>query len=129
MRISGCLTIVIGVVVFGTLMGVCAFTSYSLTQQTVVDLNASGFQVDDPLETLRCALTGRCEGLSERPPLNAPLLVLTPLFGPVATDVPRQSTVAAVDVTLWTEATDAANWDACGGDSDRGCGGGFAPDY
>ena len=104
MRISGCLTIVIGVVVFGTLMGVCAFTSYSLTQQTVVDLNASGFQVDDPLETLRCALTGRCEGLSERPPLNAPLLVLTPLFGPVATDVPQQSTVAAADVTL-AEAT------------------------
>ena len=106
MRISGCLSLGAIAVAFAAVMGVCAFTSYSLTQQTVVDLGASGFQVEDPVETLRCAVAGLCEGLAPPPPVNAPLLILTPLFTPAATEPPLASPVPPTD-TIAPEATAA----------------------
>ena len=103
MRISGCLTASISL---GALFGVtalCAFTSFSLTQQTVVDLSTSGFGVDEPLETLRCAVTGQCSG--DQTPVdvdseNAPLLVLTPHVTVTPAAIPTVRTAATVAPTV-----------------------------
>ncbi len=65
------------------LAGACGVVSFALTQRTVVEVNASGFQVDNPLLTLRCALMSQCE---QQAPPSAPLLMLTPLS--TATDIP-----------------------------------------
>lgn len=75
------------------LAGVCGFTSYSLAQQTVLDLNAAGFGVENPLLTLRCAITGQCEERLPLAPLNAPLLALTPIVTALPTaNAPIQAT-------------------------------------
>ena len=98
MRVSGCM-IVIGFALFFGLTGLCAFTGFSLAQQTVVDFSAASMAVDDPLTTLRCAISGRCKSeiadfASE--PLNGPVLVLTPLFTQVPT---AAEVVSAIDTT------------------------------
>ncbi len=99
MRISGCLAIFALCLAFIAMTGFCSATSFSLAQQTVVDLNAAGMAVDDPLVTLRCAITGRCESASAHggaPPLNAPLLELTPLTTAMPTSPPETSAVNSV---------------------------------
>ena len=63
--------------------------------------------MDDPLTTLRCAITGRCESeLAEfaSETLNGPVLVLTPLF----TQVPTSSPVLSANDTTSPVATPAA---------------------
>ena len=104
MRVSGCLA---ALVFFGALIlltGLCSLTSFSLAQQTVVDLNAAGMTVDDPLATLRCALTGSCEnGPLEGPRLRAPLLMLTPL----TTALPTAAGATSPPVTVAEEETGA----------------------
>ena len=97
MRKSGCLAVIFSLGALAVLTGLCSFTTFSLSQRTVIDLNASGFRVDDPLVTIRCALTGQCEGekLGVRmEPLDAPVLVLTPL----ATFVDAEPAVADTPV-------------------------------
>ena len=64
MRVSGCLAALAFLFALIVLTSLCSLTSFSLAQQTVVDLNAAGMAVDDPLATLRCALTGRCESVT-----------------------------------------------------------------
>ncbi len=88
---SGCLALIFGLGALAVLTGLCSFTSFSLSQQTVIDMNASGFRVDDPLITIRCALVGKCEDETLADAAQrAPLLVLTSLFTavPSATPVP-----------------------------------------
>ena len=81
MRRRGCLAALIGFAALAILTGLCSRTTFSLSQQTVIDLYAAGFRVDDPIVTLRCALIGQCEGDDAglgAAPQQAPLLVLTP---------------------------------------------------
>lgn len=108
MRVSGCLAALAFLFAFIMLTGLCSLTSFSLAQQTVVDLNAAGMAVDDPLATLRCALTRRCESVTadlNAAPLNAPLVKLTPLYTMMPTLPPATSrpvTVAVAQTTLAT---------------------------
>jgi len=109
-RVSGCLAALILVFAFIVLTSLCSVTSFSLAQQTVVDLNAAGMAVDDPLTTLRCALTGRCESVRvnlNASPLNAPVLKLTPLHTVMPTSPPPARTPETVAVTEQTVATTA----------------------
>ncbi|MYE26018.1 MAG: hypothetical protein F4X87_02135, partial [Chloroflexi bacterium] len=92
MRVSGCLAIFVVSIALILVAGFCSLTSFSFAQQTVVNLNAAGMAVDDPLVTLRCAITSRCERINARagaPPLNAPLLELTPLTTVMPTAPPE----------------------------------------
>jgi len=91
LRVSGCLLGLGIVVAFLALTGLCSLSGFSIAREAVLDLNAAGLAVDDPLATLRCALSQECErarvdGVS--PPANAPLLELTPLITAVATSPP-----------------------------------------
>lgn len=97
MRLSGCLAVFVVSIALILVAGFCSLTSFSLAQQTVVDLNAAGIAVDDPLVTLRCAITDRCESINARagaPPLRAPILELTPLFTTAPTSTPFANTPA-----------------------------------
>lgn len=110
MRVSGCLAALILVFAFVGLTGLCSLTGFSLAQQTVVDLNAAGMAVDDPLATLGCALGGRCESARaalEDPPLNAPLLKLTPLTTAMPTAASRAMSSPTAAVAELTAATSA----------------------
>ena len=51
-RLSGCLAVIVVSLALFLVAGFCSLTSFSLAQQTVVDLNAAGMAVDDPLLTL-----------------------------------------------------------------------------
>ncbi len=84
MRPSGCI-VIIALGLFMAATGLCSVTSFSMTRQTVVDLSASGFGVEDPLATLRCALGGGCQkagALAGNAGDEGPLLILTPLLTP-----------------------------------------------
>ena len=108
MRISGCLAALVFFFAFIVLTGLCSVTSFSLAQQTVVDLNAAGMAVVDPLATLRCALTGRCESVTadlNAAPMNAPLVKLTPLTTAMPTSAPATITPRTVAVAEPTRAT------------------------
>ena len=106
MRVSGCLAIFALCLTFIAMTGFCSATSFSLAQQTVVDLNAAGMAVDDPLATLRCAITGRCESApGDAPPLHAPLLELTPLTTAMPTSPPEISIANTVVITEAPAAT------------------------
>ena len=102
---SGCLALIFGMGALAVLTGLCSFTSFSLSQQTVIDMHASGSRVDDPLITLRCAIAGKCEEeILGAAPQNAPLLVLTSLFTAVPTatlvaDTPVPQAVVAAEAT------------------------------
>lgn len=109
MRPTGCLALIFGIGAFAILTGLCSISTFSLSQQTVIDLNAAGFRVDDPIITVRCAITGNCEGLDPKAgaaPDDAPVLVLTPAAtymmatAPAATKPPPTAT----DVPLATAA-------------------------
>ena len=91
-RRSGCFAAIFGVVVLAIFTTLCSVTTFSLSQQTVFDLNAAGFRVDDPLLTLRCALAGQCEDEALAAPDEAPLLMLTPLVTVGATSSPEIAT-------------------------------------
>ena len=92
---SGCLALLFGLGALAVLTGLCSFTSFSLAQQTVIDMNDSGFRVDDPLITLRCAIAGQCEDKTlVDAAQSAPLLVLTSLFTAVPTATPVPATPA-----------------------------------
>ena len=108
MRVSGCLAALILVFALVVLTSLCSVTSFILAQQTVVDLNAAGMAVDNPLTTLRCALTGRCESASvnlNAPPLNPPMLKLTPLTTAMPTSPTPTITPETVAVAERTVAT------------------------
>ena len=98
---SGFLAMIFGLGALAILTGLCSFTSFSLSQQTVIDMNVSGFRVDDPLVTLRCAIAGKCEDeIFGAAPNSAPLLVLTSLFTAVPTATPVADTpVPRAEVT------------------------------
>ncbi|MXV92950.1 MAG: LytR family transcriptional regulator [Chloroflexi bacterium] len=89
MTLRGCLRLFIVCVLLVAMTAVCAFGSFTLAQQTVVDLGASGFRVDDPVQTLRCFAMQQCadESANEAPPL-----LLTPLLTATSAD----STFAAI---------------------------------
>ncbi len=97
MRLPGCLRAILTVAFLAVLLSLCGFGSFALTQQTVVDLGASGFRVEDPLGTLRCAAMQRCDSNSA---IEAPLLVLTPLA--------HAATPVAEPAATWTPAPDNA---------------------
>ena len=90
MRISSCLTALFAISALAGATALCAFTSFGLTQQAVVDLGAAGFGVEDPLDTLRCAFGGRCHGepMAGTRLEDAPLLILTPYVTAVPTAIP-----------------------------------------
>ena len=104
--ITGCFAGLLFFAAFIVLTSLCSVTSFSLAQQTVVDLNAAGMAVDDPLATLRCALTGRCESVTadlNASALNAPLLKLTPLTTAMPTATAQSiapPTVAVAEPTM-----------------------------
>ena len=107
MRVSGCLATLMLAFAFVLLTSLCALTGFSLAQQTVVDLNAAGMAVDDPLATLRCVISGRCEsvraelGASQS---NAPMLKLTPLYTAMPTSAPATSPTETVTIAKRTVA-------------------------
>ena len=80
MRVSGLLLGLIGLGVLFVTAGICSLTAFSLTRQTVVDLQASGILLDDPLVMLRCVSSAQCEEDQASVPQQAPLLTLKPLF-------------------------------------------------
>ncbi len=117
MRKSGCLAVLISIGALAVITGLCAFTSFSLSQQAVIDMSASGFRVDDPLETIRCAMAGKCESAGNAfgaSPQTAPTLVLTPLITAMPTSTPAantpipRATVAAQATALPTQAVATA---------------------
>ena len=77
MGIRGCLALLIGIGALAVMTSLCSLTTFSLSRQTVIDLNASGFRVDDPVLTIRCALTGKCDDEAVAA-AEAPLLIITP---------------------------------------------------
>ena len=94
MRISGCLAALMLAFALVVATSLCSLTGFSLAQQTVVDLSAAGMAVDDPLATLRCAISGNCGSLRaghDDPLLNAPLIKLTPLTTAMPTSAPRRT--------------------------------------
>ena len=78
MGMRGCLALFISIAALAVMTSLCSLTTFSLSQQTVIDLNAAGFRVDDPVVTIRCALTGKCEDEALGAVEAAPLLILTP---------------------------------------------------
>ena len=79
--------------------GICAVTTFGLTQRAVVDLSRTGVPVEDPWLVLRCLLTGQtpCENGDAVPPTpkaDPPLLVLTPMLTAAPTDVATLNPVA-----------------------------------
>ncbi|MCY4465738.1 MAG: LCP family protein [Chloroflexi bacterium] len=115
MRLRGCLRLFFVCALLAAMATVCAVGSFTLAQQTVVDLGTSGFRVDDPLQTLRCFAIQQCadESADEAPPLLLTPLVTSistisspaatwtpapqPVFVPSATPLP---TVAALPTNL-----------------------------
>jgi LCP family protein required for cell wall assembly len=104
LRVSGCLAALVLLFALFVLTGLCSITTFGMAQQTVVDLNAAGMAVDDPLATLRCALTGRCESAGAESE-SAPLLILTPLFTPMPARPSAVNTPETVAVTRAVMAT------------------------
>lgn len=101
---SGCLALILGLGALALLTGLCSFTSYSLSQQTVIDMQASGARVDDPLVTLRCVIAGKCEDETLREVhASAPVLVLTSLL----TAVPTATSLADTPVATARPTTSA----------------------
>ena len=95
MRRRSCLALIMSLGALAVFTGLCSLTTFSLSRQTVIDLGAAGFRVDDPVATIRCALTGQCEGdeVAGTLPQHAPLLVLTPAATTMATtSLPSTST-------------------------------------
>ncbi len=105
MRVSGCLAALMLVLSFALLTSLCSLTGFSWAQQTVVDLNGAGMAVDDPLLTLRCVISSRCE--SARPDeLEAPLLKLSPIRTATPT-APARATSAQTATVASTESAAA----------------------
>jgi LCP family protein required for cell wall assembly len=113
MRISGWL---LGLVGFGVLFvstAICSFATFSLTRQTVIDLQQTGILLDDPVEMLRCVGTGQCESAAVPTEVVldnttdgvkiTPLFTATPLVvaqGEAATATPQVDIVPTIDLTL-----------------------------
>lgn len=111
MRISGWLLGIIGFGVLFVMTGICSFATFSLTRQTVIDLQHTGILVDDPVAMLRCVGTGQCESADTLTavPSEAPGVVrMTSLFTPTpvtvveeATQAPQSAEVTpTIDLTL-----------------------------
>ncbi len=96
MHLRGCLRLLVVCILLVAMTAVCAFGSFTLAQQTVVDLGTSGFRVVDPLQTLRCFAIQQCadESANEAPPL-----LLTPLLTAIAADSPPAATRTPVPQT------------------------------
>ncbi len=91
MNLGGCLRrffVAALLLAMPAMTALCAFGSFTLAQQTVVDLGTAGFRVDDPVQTLRCFAIQHCadESAAEAPPL-----LLTPLL----TSIPSDASLAA----------------------------------
>jgi len=102
-RVSGCLAALMLLFAFFAATGLCSLTGFSLAQQTVVDLNAAGLSVDDPLLTLRCAISGDCD--SGRAGPDAPMIMLTPLTTALPTAPPPTRTPGNAAVSRRPTAT------------------------
>ena len=105
MRIPGWL---LGIAVFLALFlgtGICSVTTFSLTQQAVIDLHQTGISVGDAGLIIRCVITGQlpCNPSDAAPSAakgSAPLLVLTPML----TAVPQESAQASEPAAAVTSA-------------------------
>ena len=89
--------------------GLCALTTFSLTQQAVLDLHRTGMPVEDPWQALRCVITGQwpCDlgnGSLAAPGGESPLLVLTPMLTPQAIEPARANQPAAVVTSAFAAA-------------------------
>lgn len=89
MVLRGCLRVFVVCALLVAITAVCAVGSFTLAQQTVVDLGTSGFRVGDPLQTLRCFAMQQCADASAD---EAPPLLLTPLLTSIPTDSPSAAT-------------------------------------
>ena len=98
MRRGGCLAAAMALGALALMTGLCSLGAFALSQQTVADLYAAGFRVDDPMLTLRCVAAGQCEGEGSAPPDQAPLLILTPAATVYARPLPS-ATQALPSVT------------------------------
>lgn len=91
MRISGWLLGFIGFGVLFVATGICSFATFSITRQTVIDLQQTGILLDDPLAMVRCVTTAQCENTATIQPTtvaqDAGMVVMTPLFTVVPTQV------------------------------------------
>ncbi|PJF34112.1 MAG: hypothetical protein CUN57_00395, partial [Phototrophicales bacterium] len=90
MRISGWLLGFIGFGVLFVATGICSFATFSITRQTVIDLQETGILLDDPLAMVRCVTTAQCQTADIQPtPIaqTADTVAMTPLFTVVPTQV------------------------------------------
>lgn len=90
--------------------GICAVTTFGLTQRAVVDLSRTGIPVEDPWLLLRCLLTGQrnCESgdaSAPSPIANPPLLVLTPMLTPAPTATAPSNQPAPVVTSAFNTAS------------------------
>lgn len=102
MRPTSCLVLILSFGALAILTGLCSYSTFSFSQQTVIDLSASGFRINDPIITLRCALVGSCEDEASfaDAPLIAPTLVLTPAATFIATSLPQATPAPAHTVAI-----------------------------
>ncbi len=103
MPLRGCLRVFFVCALLSAAMAVCAVGSFTLAQQTVVDLGTSGFRVDDPVQTLRCFATQQCADASAD---EAPPVLLTPLITAIPADAsPAATWTPAPQIVLVPSAT------------------------
>ena len=116
---SGCLALILGLGALAVLTGLCSYTSFSLSQQTVIDMHASGARVDDPLDTLRCAIAGKCEDETIRESqASAPVLVLTALVTAVPTATAPEADTPVPTAAAIASRNRIARASCCDGDGD-----------
>lgn len=101
MRISGW---VLGLIGFGVLFvgtAICSFATFSITRQTVIDLQQTGILLDDPLAMVRCVGAGQCDTGNPTPTITVAqtngVVQITPLFTPVPTSSVQVADVTPVD--------------------------------
>jgi len=124
MRISGWLLGIIGFGVLFVATGICSFATFSITRQTVIDLQRTGILLDDPLAMVQCVGAGQCEdSLTQATPLaEAPNVVaITPLFTATpmtvaqvddATQPPSMDITPTLDLTLQASSPQIATTEA-----------------
>ncbi|MGJ3237312.1 MAG: LCP family protein [Anaerolineae bacterium] len=108
MRISGFVLGILGFLALIPLTGICAFASYTITRDGVVDLWSSGIYVESVAEVGQALLNPadfEAQATSDAPPAtNAPLVI--PSITPMTTAIPTTSVETNnTDMPIISEAT------------------------
>lgn len=112
MRISGWLFGFIGFGVLFVFTGICSFATFSLTRQTVIDLQETGILLDDPIAMVRCVAAGQCDSADIVPTIaadSAGVVAITPLFTVVPTEIfaPIEPTATLAEGEIDTSAAES----------------------